>query len=201
MGNGDRAVLGQQKLRHRFADQVGTADDDRRLAGKRVAERPFQQNHAAGRRARQHRAPVATHEPPGIDRMQAVDVLFRPDRLDHRRLVEMRRQRQLHQDAMDRRIGVERLHDRQQVRLAGFRRQRLLHRMEAEFGRLLALAGDIDGARRIVADQHHRQAGHGAGRLSQPRGLALDGLGDFLGNGASVDALGAISGRQRCVRH
>ena len=118
----------------------------------------------------------AGHQPPGIDRMEAVDVLLRPDCLDHRRLVEMGGQRQLHQDAVDRRIGVERLHDRQQFGLAGRRRQRLLHRMEAEFGRLLALAGDIDRACRIVADQHHREAGDNPRRRLQALGLALDGL-------------------------
>ena len=50
MGDGHGAVLAQQQLRHRLADEVGAADDHRVLAGE-VADEIAQQHQAAERRA------------------------------------------------------------------------------------------------------------------------------------------------------
>ena len=99
--------------------------------------------------------------------MQAVDVLFgaiasstRGERTPGKR--------QLHQNAVDRRIGVERRDQREQFRLAGLGRQRVLDRMEAASDRRPALAGDIGLARRIGADQHDRETRRDAARV-KPR--------------------------------
>ena len=50
--------------------------------------------------------------------MKAVDVLARIDPLGHALAVDVRRQRQLHQDAVHRRVGVERVDEREEL---GFR--------------------------------------------------------------------------------
>ena len=55
----------------------------------------------------------------------------------------------------------------QQFGLAGVGRQRVLDRMEAALLGLARLGGDIDLARRILADDDHRQAGLLAARPQQ----------------------------------
>ena len=49
----------------------------------------------------------AREEQPGVDGMEAVDVLDRIDGADHAALVDLRRQRQLDEDAVDRVVGVQ----------------------------------------------------------------------------------------------
>ena len=67
------------------------------------------------------------------------------------------------------RVGVERRHQRQQLRFAGIGRQSVLDRMKAAgFGRL-ALGADVDLARRIGADQNDRKARFHAARGQRPR--------------------------------
>ena len=107
MRDGDGRVLGQQQLRQRLADDVGAADHHR-LEARRAKAAPSSpgsmqpsgvQGTSAGR-------PVG--KPAGIDRVEAVDVLGRIDRGDDLLRVDVRGQRQLHQDAVHRRIGVQR---------------------------------------------------------------------------------------------
>ena len=64
---------------------------------------------AASSRPAACRAPAspAVMQPADIDRVEAVHVLGRVDRLDHRAGADMRRQRQLHQDAVHRIVGVQ----------------------------------------------------------------------------------------------
>ena len=69
------------------------------------------------RRAR-HQRVEAGRKPAGVHRMEAVDVLGRVDRLDHPRRVDLRRQRQLDQDPVDLRVGVELADQLEQLRLA-----------------------------------------------------------------------------------
>ena len=64
VGDGDGAVLPQQQLRHRLADDVGAADHDRVQPGK-VAEPVLEQHQAAERRAG-HQPLLADREPAGI---------------------------------------------------------------------------------------------------------------------------------------
>ena len=94
-------LLVQQQLRHRLADDVGAADDDGALA-REIAEAVLQQHEAAERRAR-HQALAAGREPPGIDDMEAVDILGRIDGVEDRLGIDLLRQRQLDEDAVDRR--------------------------------------------------------------------------------------------------
>ena len=70
--------------------------------------------HAERRAGREHG--VAGDQAADVVEVEAVDVLLHRDALEHMRHVDMRRQRQLHQDAVHRRIGVERIDARQQLR-------------------------------------------------------------------------------------
>ena len=99
---------------------------------------------------------------------------------------------------MDRRVAVESIDQRQKGRFGGLRRQRVLHREEADFLRLLAFARNVDFARSIVSDEHDRKSRHDSGfRLEAPRFLGYP-RGDLRGDGAPVNGL---SGRRRCERH
>ena len=65
------------------------------------------QRHHTQRRAGHHPR-RADHQCPGIERMKAIDILVRVDRIDDRAGINVFGQRQLHQDAVDRGIGVQR---------------------------------------------------------------------------------------------
>ena len=100
------------------------------------------------------------------------DVLVGIDRADHRAGVEPVRQRQLHQDAVDRR-------DRRSAPATwsssvGLRACRPAGRSAPSEAAVLggaALVGHIDLARRVLADQHHGQARRlpGRGLRAPPR--------------------------------
>ena len=151
-----------QKLRHRLADDVRAADDNRLHAREGQAQ-PLaglvDEDHRARRRAGDQRAAgVPDREQADIDGMKAVDVLVRRDRLQDPRRIDVLGQRQLHENAVHGGIGVERLDEREQLRFARLGRQRVLDRMEAASPGRPALAGDVGLARRMVADQNDRQA-------------------------------------------
>jgi hypothetical protein len=139
-------------------------------------------------------------QPAGIDRVEAVDVLVRVDRSDHlvAVAVERRRQRELDENAVDRRIVVERGDQRHQLRLRRVGRQGMLDRMEAELLGLPRLRPDIDLARRVLADQHHREAGDDVGLLLEADRLLADPVGDPRRDGLAVDD---PSGRRPFARH
>ena len=74
----------------------------------------------AQRRAR-HEPRRTGRQQAEIERVKAVDVLERVNPFDHGRLVDLPGQRQLHQDAMDRRIGVQAVDCGQELVLSGRR--------------------------------------------------------------------------------
>lgn len=73
-------------------------------------------------------------------------------------------QRQLQQDAVDRIVGVELREQRLDLVLRRGRGQSIFEAFHARGDGRLALRPDIDRARRIVADQHDREAGRAARR-------------------------------------
>ena len=91
MGDGHRAVTLQQQQRHRLADDVGAADHHRCQPGD-ITPPLIQQQHAAGRGAR-HQRIAAAQQPAAVFDMEAVDILVRADRIEHRRRVDLLRQR------------------------------------------------------------------------------------------------------------
>ena len=106
--------------------------------------------------------------------MKAVDVLGRADGLQDVGGADVRRQGQLHQDAVHRRVGVEPADQRQQIGLAGRFRQMVIDRHDAGGAGLPRLAFHIDLARRIGPHQHHGKARCDAGRGLQPAHLGPD---------------------------
>jgi hypothetical protein len=80
--------------------------------------------------------------------------------------VDMLGQRKLHQDAVHLRVGVEALHERQDLLLGGALGQLVLERLHANLDGLLGLVLHIDLAGRVLAHEHHRE----------PRGKPMAGL-------------------------
>ena len=108
MGDRDRGVGVEQQVGHRFADGVGPPDHDGGLARQIGADRPCDQISAAvGRAGHETAVPKAAEQAAGIDEVKSVHILVRVDRLDHGALVDLAGQWQLHQNAVDRRIGIQ----------------------------------------------------------------------------------------------
>jgi hypothetical protein len=79
----------------------------------------------------------------------------------HALLVEVRGQGQLHQDAVDFRVGVQFFDQFFQVFLADIRGDGVMVRGHPQFGAGLLLHADVRRRVDAVADQHGRQAGLG----------------------------------------
>ena len=159
----------------------------------RSPPRRAQQHHAAERRAGDEPR-QAGGEPAGVERVQPVDVLGRIDRRDDGERVEMRRQRQLHEDAVDRVVGVQLGDELHQLVLGRRLGQDMLEADHADLARRLALAAHVDAARRVVADEHDGEAG-GWPTCSARRGdRGGDPLAEAGGIGLAVDDAGAHAG-------
>jgi hypothetical protein len=113
VGHGHRAILPEEELRHRLADDVGAADHHR-LEARKVAEPVLQEHQAAERRAGDEAA-LADREPAGVDDVEAVDVLGRVDRVDHRLVVEALGERELDEDSVDPVVAVQLLDEVEQL--------------------------------------------------------------------------------------
>ena len=99
------------------ANDIGGADDHRLLA-LGINAVLFQQRHHAARSARPQQGHL-DRQPAHIVGMEAVNILFRIDALDHRLRINLLGQRQLHQNTVDIRVGVQAINDIQQFLLAG----------------------------------------------------------------------------------
>ncbi len=177
MGDGHGRVGGEQQLPHRLAEQVGAADDHGVQARQVFTMDPAYENHRTSRRAGYEPAfEIACRQLAGIDDMQTIDVLFRQDRLDDRFGIQVFRQRQLNEDAVQRGVGVERLHQGSQLFLRRLLGQRVLDGGEATFLGHLALRGHVGVAGRIIADDHNGKTGLDAILLLQNLRRRLDGL-------------------------
>ena len=81
------------------------ADDDRVATGD--LDPGAAQDLDGGMGGRRQEPVIAEPQQPGIERMDAVDVLGRIDRVDDRAQPDRRRQRHLDDDPVDGRVGVE----------------------------------------------------------------------------------------------
>jgi hypothetical protein len=122
-----------------------------------------------------------------IEGMKPVDVLVRIDRRDHHVRTDLRRQRKLNQNAVYLAIAVEPFEQRQQLGLARRCRQPMVGRPHAGFGGHLLLGADIDLARGIVADQHHREAGNDAMAVGEATDSLHHARAQFGRDGLAVD--------------
>jgi hypothetical protein len=102
MGDRHRRVLLEQQQRHRLADDVAAADDNRALAGEHDTV-ATQQLHAAGRCVRKQ-AGLALSQQPSAHRVNAIDILARVELSDCASRHKPGWQRQLDQNAADRMI-------------------------------------------------------------------------------------------------
>ena len=94
--------------------------------------------------------------------MKAVDIFARIDRADDFLFVDVFRWWRLHEDTVDRGVGIEIAHDLQQFVLRGARGQLDLARKNSELAAGADFRSDIHMRGRIIADQHDREAGRGA---------------------------------------
>ena len=154
----DSRILAEQEMEHRLADDVAAADDDGALTVNRDAGE-LEHAQTAERRAG-HESRLSRHEAADVDGMEAVDVLLWADALEDLRLVRgnLLGQRQLHEDAMDLHIGVERIDLRDE--LVFCRRLGHLNDFGVDAERLarLVLVAHVDLRGRIRADDDDGKA-------------------------------------------
>ena len=156
----DRAVLREQQLRHRLADDVGAPDDHRFEAGKIAAQRVLRQDDAAGRRAGHERL-VAQRRPRG-GRHSPGESRRRPCRRSTASSTLLSsmcfgsgsctRMPCTFGSAFRRSISAE------QVGLGGVGGERVLLGVKTAFLGRPALVLHIDAARRVFADENDREA-------------------------------------------
>src|SRR5512133_3198720 len=101
--------------------------------------------------------------------MEPVHVLHRVDRPHHARLVDLVGQWRLHQNPVDEVVLVEMLNQLDELVLSRCGRKPVVDRLDACFVRGLVLEPDIDLGRRVVSDEHSRQA-----HVAELRNLLLD---------------------------
>src|SRR5690606_28975100 len=106
-----------------------------------------------------HQVVLADGEGAGVQQGKTVDILLRANGVDHRLVVQVGRQGQLHQDAVDAGIAVEIVDQIHQYRGAGVDGQSVLPGLDAQLLAALDLVGDVDVAGGVVTQQHHGDAG------------------------------------------
>ena len=105
VADGDRRVLADEQERGGHPDDRRPADDDGVATGDLDAG-PAEDLDRGMRGGRQE-AFIAEAEQAGVERMDAVDVLGRVDRVDDGAQPDRRRQRHLDDDPVDRRVVVQ----------------------------------------------------------------------------------------------
>ena len=145
----------RQQVGDRTADDVAAADHDAMPSGG-FDPVIFQQFENPVRRGRQIGRQSGDH-PPGIDRMKTVDILFRIDRFDHPLFRDMFRQRQLNDETVHLRIGVQPGDLGKQSLFGRLLGQAKHGRAEAHLAAAFLLMSDIRLARAVVPDQNGRQ--------------------------------------------
>src|SRR3546814_1624400 len=101
------------------SSDLGLADHDGPLAPE-VGHHALKKDHAAHRRAG-HEASRTRREPTDIDGMKAIHVLRWVYGVEHFRAVDLLGKRQLNQNAMYGRVGVELCYQREALRLGAIR--------------------------------------------------------------------------------
>ena len=131
-------------------------------------------------------------EPADVHRVEAVDVLLRVDPVEDVARRQARGQRQLDEDAVDPRVGVELVEERQEVGRGGRRRQDVAEAGEAGLGAGAGLRADVDPRCRVVADQNDGETGRPAGAGLDFEGSGGDFGADLGGDGFGFEELGHL---------
>ena len=108
----------------------------------------------------------------GVERVKAIDVLHRVDCGDDVAAVDLRWQRQLHQDRMHGVIGVEPRDQGEELGFACGLLKPMVERLHAGCGGHLPLVADIGFACRIVAHHDHVERGDEAMIAGKARDLS-----------------------------
>src|SRR5690606_17347910 len=193
--DGDGALALEQQHGDGLADDVRLADHHRVLADEIVDHR-FEQHHHPERGAG-HDAARTGRQAADVDRVESVDVLFGADRAEHRARVDVLRQRHLAQDAVDFRIVVELIDQRQQVFLRGVCRHAVLGGANADLFTALDLAADVDLAGAVVANQDHRQTRPRLARYDQGVDFGFGSVVQLASNRLAVDDVCHLTGASR----
>ena len=156
VADGDSAVRLQQQHRHRLADDVAPPDDDCFFAVK-VNPRAADHLHCALGCARNH-ARLSAHHPPRVEQVEAVHILFRRDNRQRCRLIEVFRQGQLHQNAVDGVVRIQTGYQLLQFVLRCRFGQIDGHGVNADLITPDALVAHINLAGWVCADENHRQS-------------------------------------------
>ena len=159
-----RRIALEEQQRHRLADDLAPPDHDRVLAsdGDTLA---IEKLHHTGRRARRQRRP-SLQQTARIERVETVHVLGRINRVEDvllRVLPHRRRERRLHEDAVDPVVDVQLVDQRQQLAQLRRRRQAMNDHVQARLLTGPFLAADVDVRRGVVADEDDRQSRWPAG--------------------------------------
>ena len=102
---------------------------------------------------------VAHHQPAHVVEVEAVYVFIDRDRLQHPARVDVSQERQLDEDAMHGRVGIQAGDGGEHFRFRRVGGEADVERAHAHLLAGLHLIADIDAARRVVADEDHRQTG------------------------------------------
>ena len=92
--------------------------------------------------------------------MKPVNILVRVNAAHHRKLLQMAWQRQLDKNAINPRISVQRLYERDQIGLRGTLGQLMLKARHANLKRLLRLVANIDRTCWVFTDKNDRKPRH-----------------------------------------
>ena len=195
MTDRDRRVGGCTSLdehhAHRLSDDFAAAQDDG-VSTSDLCSRRQQQLLATGWRTWQKPWPALDHQS-NVFRMKTVDIFDRRDGVEHRLLVDLRRQWQLHQNAVRIRIGVQFCDECQKLVLSCLGREPVKCAADAGFLAGSLLVPHVNRAGRILANEDGRQMRSNA-RIVRKRGdFSGELFSKFGGDGFAVDDGGTHS--------
>jgi hypothetical protein len=144
-------VLERQQVGERTTDREPPADDDDVLAGDGDVVGVQHVHDAAG--GARDRCVLAHDQQAQVDGVQAVRVLGGVDPQQRPSVVEVARERVLHDERVDRRIRVELVDDGVHLVLGGRAREASVDRGHADLGAVAVLHAHVLGAGSVVADQ------------------------------------------------
>ena len=126
-------------------------------------------------------AVVAQPEEPGVERVDAVDVLGRVDRVDDRAQADRRRERHLDDDAVDGRVVVELADGGDDAGLRRFAFELDEAGVDADLGAAPQDPLEVDGGRGIAAHDDHAETRRPAAAGREARDVFGDRATDLLG--------------------
>ena len=186
--DGDRGVGSQKHHGHGLAYDVGAADHHGVLAAQILHADGFQHLHAAVGSAGLE-ANFTHHQRTGAGHVEAVHILGGGDGFDDLVVVNMLGQGQLHQNAVDAGVVVQRFDAGQQLGFSHGSVVLFQHGMKAHVFAGLDLVAHIDLRGLVVAHQNDGQAGRDALGFESCRTRG-DFLAQLFGEGFAVDDLG-----------